>query len=68
MEELKMFLDRYLTWVLEKNFDPRQGFDQAYGGLQLYIELFPAEEEEAEDLWHEEYYPKFLEAVFKSNT
>jgi len=68
MDKLKTFLDRYLRWVLVEGFEPQKGFDQAFGGLQLYTELFPAEEEELVTLWLEEYYPKFFEAVYKNNT
>ena len=61
---LVRFLDRQLKYA-DGIFDsPKVAFDQAFGGLQLFCELNPYFEQEAVDLWYEEYKPQFEKIVY----
>lgn len=57
------FLDRYLKWCKEWE-KPEQALNQAFGGLTMFCELYPNEEQRAVDLWYEVYKPQFEKVVY----
>ena len=57
------FLDRYLKWAKEWD-NPERAFSQAFGGLTMFCELYPNEEQKAVDLWYEVYKPQFEKVVY----
>jgi hypothetical protein len=57
------FLDRYLAW--SKTWEkPEVAFHQAFGGLTMFCELYPNEEQRAIELWNEVYKPRFEKVVY----
>lgn len=57
------FLDRYLKWCKEWEF-PERALHQAFGGLTMFCELYPNEEQKAVELWYEVYKPQFEKVVY----
>lgn len=57
------FLDRYLKWCKEWE-NPERALSQAFGGLTMFCELYPNEEEKAVELWYEVYKPQFEKVVW----
>lgn len=57
------FLDRYLKWCKERE-NPERALSQAFGGLTMFCELYPNDEEKAIELWYEVYKPQFEKVVY----
>ena len=64
MANLIIFLDRYIRYAEQFGWDPQRAMDQAFGGLQLFIELNPELEVDICDLWYDEYKPKFEKMLY----
>jgi hypothetical protein len=64
MGNLRIFLDRYVRYAQEFGWDPQRAYDQAFGGLQLFIELNPELEVDICELWYDEYKPLFEKLVY----
>lgn len=64
MGNLIIFLDRYVRYIQNYGWEPMRAFDQAFGGLQLFCELNPELEQEAAELWYNEYKPLFEKLVY----
>lgn len=62
-DALIRFLDYYLK-VCKKWKFPEHAFHQAFGGLMMFCELYPNEEEKAYKLWNEVYKPQFEKVVY----
>ena len=56
-------LDRKLRWAKEWD-NPKAAFDQAFGALEMYCELYPNDEEKVVELWYEVYKPQFEKVVY----
>ena len=65
MNKLKLFLNRYVRYVEQFGWDPQRAMDQAFGGLQLFIELNPDQEVDICELWYNEYKPLFEKELYK---
>lgn len=64
MDKLRIFLDRYVRYAEQFGWDPRRAMDQAFGGLQLFIELNPELEVDICELWYNEYKPVFEKNIY----
>ena len=64
MANLVIFLDRYIRYAEQFGWDPQRALDQAFGGLQLFIELNPELEVDIYNLWYDEYKPKFEKMLY----
>ena len=57
------FLDRQLKYADGVFGEPKTAFDQAFGGVQLFCELYPNEEYKVVKLW-EDYKQRFEKIVY----
>lgn len=64
MGNLKIFLDRYVRYAQEFGWDAQRACDQAFGGLQFFIELNPELEANICNLWYNQYKPIFDAMIY----
>lgn len=64
MANLIIFLDRYIRYASQFGWDPQRAMDQAFGGLQLFIELNPELEVDICELWYNTYKPQFENMLY----
>jgi hypothetical protein len=65
MNQLIVFLDRYIRYAKEWDV-PQRAMDQAFGGLQMFLELYPDNltESKVTDLWYNVYKPQFEKIIY----
>ena len=61
--KLIIFLERQLRYC-DSYDNSKVAYDQAFGAVSMYIDLFPNEFYQVEKMWYEEYKPQFERKVW----